>query len=569
MIDAGAVIAATAGGAPSIVIKATVVLVLSAVIASMTKRASAAKRHLLWLGALFSCAALVLVAPVARRIVLPVPSFVPATLSASIGAEVGRGHSRRPGNAATPATRSVIQIGRVVELTGMQAPIAPRQLSDLATTALLLWTCGVLFVVGRFAFAYARVHAIARRSRELNELRWQASLARVSNRRDIILRVGDTLSSPFTFGVVRPTIVLPRDAIDWSDERRETVLRHEIAHIERGDVATQTAGFLVCALFWFHPLAWLALAQLRYESERAADDRVISDGWSSIAYAAHLVELARVAHEDSRVPPGAVAIVRPPLEQRIRAILDETRSRSGVAARTRVAGLCTVVAVVLPLSGVELTHVVRPQVVAPQRPAVERVAAPPIDAQRGAGAPSVTSKNAQSPRSHRAPIRVAARDSVRTEAVAPVSPLRLGEHPDLSGVWRFAQDASADSGTSTGPTLTIAQTPTTISEHVRRRAMDEFGRDKGVLDASLDLEDGSPARATFAVNGVTARRTMFGMSWDGDTLMMRSAQLGRGTISGAIERLWLTADGRGLVAHTAPFGYQVNSERTDTLWRSR
>ena len=66
------------------------------------------------------------------------------------------------------------------------------------------------------------------------------------------------------------------------------MLSHEIAHIERGDVATQTIGLFACALLWFHPLAWFALARLRRESESAADDRVICAGTSSIAYATHL-----------------------------------------------------------------------------------------------------------------------------------------------------------------------------------------------------------------------------------------------------------------------------------------
>jgi hypothetical protein len=137
-------------------------------------------------------------------------------------------------------------------------------------------------------------------------------------------------------------------------------------------------------------------------------------------------------------------------------------------------------------------------------------------------------------------------------------------------VWTFADRPPADFDTmGVTPTLTIAQTPTIITETVRRRVTDEFGRTKGVLDATLQLEDGSPAQATFAVNGRVLRPALFAMSWDDDTLMVRTAQLGRHSISGAVERFWLTVDGRGLVTHSAPFGYIVNEARTDTIWRTR
>jgi len=38
---------------------------------------------------------------------------------------------------------------------------------------------------------------------------------------------------PMTFGVLHPVVFLPSDAMEWSEERRAMVVRHEIAHIER------------------------------------------------------------------------------------------------------------------------------------------------------------------------------------------------------------------------------------------------------------------------------------------------------------------------------------------------
>jgi beta-lactamase regulating signal transducer with metallopeptidase domain len=49
---------------------------------------------------------------------------------------------------------------------------------------------------------------------------------------------------------------------------------------------------VVCALYWFHPLVWIAWRRFCLESERACDDAVVRSV-ERIAYAEQLVALAR------------------------------------------------------------------------------------------------------------------------------------------------------------------------------------------------------------------------------------------------------------------------------------
>src|SRR5512142_1593214 len=90
---------------------------------------------------------------------------------------------------------------------------------------------------------------------------------------------------PFTAGVLRPTIVLPRAAEAWDEDRRRVVLAHELAHVRRRDLVTHLLGRVACALYWFHPLVWLAARRARTEGERACDDLVLSTGARASAYA--------------------------------------------------------------------------------------------------------------------------------------------------------------------------------------------------------------------------------------------------------------------------------------------
>ena len=67
---------------------------------------------------------------------------------------------------------------------------------------------------------------------------------------------------PLSFGVLHPAVFLPADAREWSEERRRVVMLHELAHIRRGDLATQLIARAAVSLFWWNPLVWLSLIHI-------------------------------------------------------------------------------------------------------------------------------------------------------------------------------------------------------------------------------------------------------------------------------------------------------------------
>ena len=95
------------------------------------------------------------------------------------------------------------------------------------------------------------------------------------------IRACDEVKSPFILGVFRPIIYVPSF---MSEETLDQVIRHEKAHLQRHDHWWKPLGFLLLAVYWFHPLCWIAYILLCRDIEMACDERVVRDmGKSDIA----------------------------------------------------------------------------------------------------------------------------------------------------------------------------------------------------------------------------------------------------------------------------------------------
>ena len=88
------------------------------------------------------------------------------------------------------------------------------------------------------------------------------------------IKQSERAASPFVLGLFRPTIYLP---YSLGETDRDHVIAHERAHIRRKDHWWKLAGFVLLAVYWFHPLIWAAYGLLCRDMELACDESVIRE----------------------------------------------------------------------------------------------------------------------------------------------------------------------------------------------------------------------------------------------------------------------------------------------------
>jgi len=316
----------------AIALKSIALLAAACLVSLLIRRASAAVQHLVWTAAF------------AGLLALPL-------LNASLPSLHIRSADRMLAPGATFRADAIAGARQLAPVRS--TPSTPAKTSRAWPDALaILWLAGASVGCARLLLACAAV-ARARANSEPADSRELASLAReLGIGARVRLYHSGIASAPMTAGLFRPAIFLPLAAPEWSAEKRRSVLLHELAHIRRGDIATQIFARFAVHLYWWNPLAWYGWRQFLTTRERAADDAVLAAGSSPAEYASHLLEIARSA----RPAPAfaAIGMAQPSqLESRLAAILDSAISRKPPGRFLLVAIFTAGAGLIAPLAAIE------------------------------------------------------------------------------------------------------------------------------------------------------------------------------------------------------------------------
>lgn len=352
-------------------VRGLALLTLIAIIVFFLRRSSAALRHLTLSLAFLSLLALPLISlSVPTWIVPPLPSIkvsLPRVAHRAIDTVPGERRSGAAPTFASPASQPLAPTyqgavagsngGTNVGLSSL-SPFVP----ITATVVFIVWMLGTLLLLLRLVIGLIRLQKLAKRAEPATNA--APVLAEELSALSLSLPLGTSVRllvgtsemaglSPMTWGLWRPVVLLPAESNRWSLSCLRPVLLHELAHVERGDWATEFLSRVVCALYWPNPLVWLLLRRLQSESEAAADDRVLLAGIAPTDYAQQLVAVARqlARREQLLVPSAAVMMAHnSQVKDRVRAILSGQHSRKPATARSVALALVGMTILLLPLA---------------------------------------------------------------------------------------------------------------------------------------------------------------------------------------------------------------------------
>jgi len=307
--------------------KTTLLLLVAFTLSFLARKASASARHVLWALTfvfLLLIPGMAYVSSVQQEVLLPIailspqPEIAPV-LRATASSPRGPGVRNEPGPESRTAEASSTSI-------------------RWSLVAGWLWVSGTLMLLSRLLLGLASSHRVRAESESVFDSAWidllDGARERLDVRQSVALRRSDRVPLPMTLGLLRPTILLPRAAADYSLSRRSAVILHELAHVRRRDCGSHLVGQLAAAALWWNPLVWIACRHMRLLSERASDDLVLAAGARPSDYAHDLLEMARGLHKEWAAPLGSVTMAhRSRFEERLLAILDPRVARKAVSSR--------------------------------------------------------------------------------------------------------------------------------------------------------------------------------------------------------------------------------------------
>jgi beta-lactamase regulating signal transducer with metallopeptidase domain len=252
-----------------------------------------------------------------------------------------------------PWLASPFSVARLVAPPTLAAPGAdvPSVGMEFVRAAAAVWLAGTATLLVAGAWRHRRERSRVLRTSLPADADARAEVARaamaIGLRRAPEARIVDRLDEAAVFGVRRPVVLLPAPLLEGDRSALHHVLLHECAHLRRRDPLRALLAFVVAALAWPHPLAWLARHRLAGLAEIGCDDlvaRTLGDGGAT--YRRTLADVARRLLGDPNPPrrAGRLAFILPGWPGRSLLLARLEHLRRGVAPRSRLDAIGLVVA---------------------------------------------------------------------------------------------------------------------------------------------------------------------------------------------------------------------------------
>ncbi len=144
-----------------------------------------------------------------------------------------------------------------------------------------IWGLGIgivsiLNLISDIKIRRIRQASLPLQNRQIKEL-YACCLSEMNIKKKISLYSSAYLSSPVAAGLVKPVIILPIHMLsEFTEKEIRFILLHELTHIKHRDLFLNRFLALMQALYWYHPVVWIGLREMRKDQEVGCDLSVLS-----------------------------------------------------------------------------------------------------------------------------------------------------------------------------------------------------------------------------------------------------------------------------------------------------
>ena len=143
-----------------------------------------------------------------------------------------------------------------------------------------IWIVGILAMIILVIKSSLRLRSLEKsalplQNQEVRRL-YHRCLEEMGIHRDIPVYSTAFLKSPIIVGLLKPCIYLPIHLIsDYNESDMRYMLLHELQHYKHKDAVASYLMNLAGVVYWFNPLVWYALKEMRNDREVACDTSVL------------------------------------------------------------------------------------------------------------------------------------------------------------------------------------------------------------------------------------------------------------------------------------------------------
>ena len=167
-----------------------------------------------------------------------------------------------------------------------------------------------ILLIQRTFFVKRLINQSQEADEKLNNVLEQARL-QMGFKNNIELRLSKTALSPSVCGLIKPTILLPKNLVERiSSNDLNAILLHELAHIKRYDLWVNLIQAILQIIYIYNPLLWIANIVIRNVREQAVDEMVlVAMGEQAEEYPKTLLNISRFSFGSAALSLRLIGVV--------------------------------------------------------------------------------------------------------------------------------------------------------------------------------------------------------------------------------------------------------------------